>query len=280
MWTIYQQVQRAVDYIESHLGEEVTAEDAARAAAMSVRSLHQYFPALTGYRIGEYVRKRRLSEAADELLDAEVTILDIALSWGYQTHESFTRAFRREYGVPPRGFRAQVDRGHRLRAIDLVGEVTMGVLKRTLEEMDVVYFDGFQPEPEHAAARAMREWLDAHAAEIGPYRTFGHNIDLEGRLSHDPHNEGYRMMVTVPGDMEFDDAPHGILGAGTFVVTGIEGSFADDPSGRWVAEGWERMNRMLDHEGIVVPPSPRWFEELLEPTSPDRTRFDLYLEVT
>lgn len=280
MWTIYEQVQRAVDHIEDNLVPGVTAEQAAEVAAMSVRSLHQYFPVLTGFRVGEYQRKRRLSDAAEELLATDATVLDIALSVGYETHESFTRAFHKEYGLPPREFRARATLpGVRLEPIDLVGEVKMGVLTRKLSDMQVVRFDGYRPDPEESARAAMRGWLRVHADDIGPHRVFGHNIDREGNLSYDPHNEGYRLLVTVPPDLEIHDAPRGTIAAGTFVVTGIEGSFTDDPSGSWVGEGWQRMNTMLEHEGLEIPPSPSWFEELLEPTIPGRTRFDLYLEV-
>ena len=279
MRTIYEQVQVAVDHLEARLGGEVTAGDAAHAAAMSVRSLHQYFPALTGYRVGEYLRRRRLSEAADALLDTAATVLSIALGSGYETHESFTRAFSKEYGVPPQDFRSRNRRGRRFGRIDLVGEVKMGVLTRTLARMDVVHFDGFRPEPEHEAEQKMRSWLEEHEEEVGPHRVFGHNIDRDGHLSHEPENEGYRVMVTIPSGLDVHDTEKGEIPSGTFVVTAIEGSLADDPTGSWIMAGWQRMNTMIENEDIEVPPKPRWFEEWLEPTEPGKTRMDLHLEV-
>ena len=279
MRTIYEQVQQAVDHIEAHLGSDVTVADAADAAAMSVRSFHQYFPALTGYRFGEYLRKRRLSDAADALVDTDATVLSIALGSGYETHESFTRAFRKEYGIPPQIYRSRKPSGTQFRRIDLVGEVRMGVLTRTLASTDVVYFDGFRPDPEHQAEDQMRTWLAEHADQVGPHRIFGHNIDREGNVSHEPENEGYRVLVTIPHALEVTDASRGEIPGGTFVVTGIEGSFADDPTGSWVMEGWQRMNTMIEQEGIEVPPTPRWFEEWLEPAEPGTTRMDLYLEI-
>ena len=78
MLTIYEQIQQAVDLVEETLSSDVTAKTAARTAGMSLRSFHQYFPALTGYRFGEYVRRRRLSVAAHALRNGEASILAIA----------------------------------------------------------------------------------------------------------------------------------------------------------------------------------------------------------
>ena len=93
MLTIYEQIQEAVDLIEAKLSEGVSARQAARSAAMSLRSFHRYFPALTGYRFGEYVRRRRLSVAMTDLATGDASILTVAIGSGYDSHEAFTRAF-------------------------------------------------------------------------------------------------------------------------------------------------------------------------------------------
>ena len=79
MLTIYEQIQESIDFIEANLFAGVTSDTAASSACMSVRSFHRYFPALTGYRFGEYVRKRRLSEAMGILMRSEDSVLEIAL---------------------------------------------------------------------------------------------------------------------------------------------------------------------------------------------------------
>ena len=68
MLTIYEQIQLSVDFVERNLSNSISAGAAARSAGMSLRSFHRYFAALTGYRFGEYVRKRRLSEALERLI--------------------------------------------------------------------------------------------------------------------------------------------------------------------------------------------------------------------
>lgn len=282
MLTIYQQIQEAVDLVEADIAKTVTASEAAQSAAMSLRSFHQYFPALTGYRFGEYVRKRRLSLAASDLADGEDSILSIALRWGYDSHEAFTRAFKREFGDTPSQCRADGLSSPSVYEIDLVGEVMMGVLTKTLPRMNVVCFDGFKPEPEAAALQQMEAWVQRHPEATGSHRTFGHNIDAEGRLAHEPDNYGYRVMVTVPESAVpfIDDTHLDTIEAGTFVVTGIEGSFEEDPSGSWITAGWQRLGEMTARSGMDAHPSHRWFEEFLEPVKPGNSRFDLYLEVS
>ena len=281
MLTIYEQIQQAVDLIEEDLSRDVTARIAARTAGMSLRSFHQYFPALTGYRFGEYLRKRRLTAAADALRAEEASILMIAVDYGYDSHEAFSRAFKSEFGVTPHEFRNNEMSAMRVRAIDLVGEVNMGVLTKSLPEMKVAVFDGFRPDPEWTALAKMEAWLEHHGEAIGPHRVFGHNIDTDGNLAFEAANFGYRVMVTVPEmALPFDDETTvATIEAGRFVVTGIEGSFEEDPSGSWITAGWQRLTEMVKRNELEAHPSRRWFEEMLEPVEPGNTRFDLYLEL-
>ncbi|MCP4305973.1 MAG: helix-turn-helix transcriptional regulator [bacterium] len=281
MLTIYEQVQDAIDLTEANLTEGVTAREAARSAGMSLRTFHRYFPALTGYRFGEYLRRRRLSIAMDDLAVSGTSILAIALRSGYDSHEAFSRAFKKEFGMTPSQYRAEGPLARRVGEVDLVGEVMMGVLTKSLPKMTVVYFDGFKPEPEDSATREMEAWVERHPEAAGSHRVFGHNIDADGRLAHEPDNYGYRVMVTVPEQvLPFDDDTQvASIEAGTFVVTGIEGSFEDDPSGSWITEGWNRLDEMVKRNDLEIHPSHRWFEEVLEPTQPGNMRFDLYAEL-
>ena len=281
MLTIYEQIQRAVDFAEGNLFVGASSAEAAEVACMSVSSFLRYFPALTGYSFGEYVRKRRLSEAVDMLATTDNAVLGVALHVGYESHEAFTRAFKRELGVAPRNVRTGALSVKRTPRLNLIGEMMMGVLIKNLPEMRVACFDGFRPEPESSAHQQMNAWLAEHPRVAGSHRCFGHNIDAAGNLAHEPENEGYRVMVTLPDDAPLpgSDTTVATIGAGVFVVTGVEGSFEEDPSGSWITEGWRRLDVMVKRQGLRLHPSHRWFEELLDPVVPGRTRFDLYAEL-
>ena len=94
-------IQRAIDYTEAHLTDEIDYEAAAREAASSVFRFQRLFSMLCGYTLGDYIRMRRLSLAADELQRTGGKIIDIALKYGYDTPESFSRAFTRFHGITP-----------------------------------------------------------------------------------------------------------------------------------------------------------------------------------
>lgn len=96
---------RALDYMETHLRENIGVEEAAQAAFLSPFYLQKGFKILTGYTVGEYLRCRRLYCAGLELVSGEERVIDLALRYGYDTPESFAKAFRRFHGCSPRQVR-------------------------------------------------------------------------------------------------------------------------------------------------------------------------------
>lgn len=94
-------IQGAVDFIEEHILEPINYEDAADFVHFSPYHFHRMFSVLTGMTIGEYIRNRRLSIAGEELTHSDTKIIDIALKYGYDTPENFTKAFVRFHGVAP-----------------------------------------------------------------------------------------------------------------------------------------------------------------------------------
>jgi AraC family transcriptional regulator len=101
-----QGMQSAIDYMETHLLEPVGFDDVAKAAGSSTFHFMRMFNMLTGFTAGEYIRNRRLTLAGQELALSNVKIVDTALKYGYETHESFTKAFQRFHGVSPSSARA------------------------------------------------------------------------------------------------------------------------------------------------------------------------------
>ncbi|WP_027624519.1 AraC family transcriptional regulator [Clostridium lundense] len=98
-------LEQAIIFIENNLYEPITACNVAHAVSYSYYHFHRYFHAMMGETIGEYIRSRRLTEAAKLLLYSEKKILDIAVSLHFQSHEAFTRAFKNRYDVTPKQYR-------------------------------------------------------------------------------------------------------------------------------------------------------------------------------
>jgi AraC family transcriptional regulator len=100
----------AVDYLEAQLGEKVDLDEAARCCGLSRWHFMRVFQAASGLAVGEYVRLRRLSCAAEELA-AGRAVLETALAWGYESQAAFTRAFSRAFAVPPAAYARKVRGG-------------------------------------------------------------------------------------------------------------------------------------------------------------------------
>lgn len=90
-----------IEYIEEHLLDELSMPTIADATGCLEGDLQRTFYALTGISIVEYVRRRRLSLAAYELQKGGVSVLDVALKYGYTSPDSFTRAFKQMHGITP-----------------------------------------------------------------------------------------------------------------------------------------------------------------------------------
>lgn len=94
-------LQKAVDYIEDHLLEDIRYEDIAAESFSSSYHFQRVFSILCGFTIGEYIRNRRLSLAGAELAGGEIKVIDAALKYGYESPDSFAKAFQKFHGVLP-----------------------------------------------------------------------------------------------------------------------------------------------------------------------------------
>jgi AraC family transcriptional regulator len=100
-------IQVAVDYIEENLDETIRVESIATQVGFSQFHFHRIFAGAVGESISSYQRRRRLSRAARELKDSTTAIMEIALKAGFNSQESFTRAFKTLFGCSPGHYRKQ-----------------------------------------------------------------------------------------------------------------------------------------------------------------------------
>ena len=138
-------MQKAIDYIEANLTEEIDYEKVAAESFSSSYHFQRVFSILCGYTLGEYIRLRRLSLAGAELANGKDKVIDIALKYGYDSPDSFTKAFQKFHGITPSQARAD---GNMLKSfsrlsikISLEGGSTMNY---RIEEKDEMILTGYK----------------------------------------------------------------------------------------------------------------------------------------
>ncbi len=96
-----QALNDAIDYIEKHLTEKIQCEEVAKEVHLSSFHFQRAFTMLSGMTIQTYIRNRKLSLAGEELMSSGVRVTDVALKYGYESVESFSKAFQRYHGIAP-----------------------------------------------------------------------------------------------------------------------------------------------------------------------------------
>ena len=136
-----QGIQKAIDYIEENIAEKIDYEEVAKRAYSSSFHFQRVFGIMCGFTLGEYIRRRRLTLAANELLSKNRKVIDVAFKYGYETPESFSRAFYKFHGVMP----SQVKNGCSLKSfsrlsvrLDLIGGIEMNYKIQEIPEKILV----------------------------------------------------------------------------------------------------------------------------------------------
>jgi AraC family transcriptional regulator len=140
-----QRLNSAISYIEDNLMAEIDYDEVARKAMCSSYHFQRMFSFITGVPISEYIRRRRLTLAAFELQSSNIKIIDLAFKYGYDSPNSFTRAFQNLHGVTPTSAR---DKGVQLKAypcmsfhISIKGDVEMNYRVEQKEAFSVFGVD-------------------------------------------------------------------------------------------------------------------------------------------
>jgi len=98
-------ISKAIEYIETHITEDLTTSDIAKEVCISSFYFQKGFSMLCGFTVAEYIRQRRLTLAGSELVSTDNKIIDIAIKYGYDSPDSFTKAFTRFHGSTPTAVR-------------------------------------------------------------------------------------------------------------------------------------------------------------------------------
>lgn len=224
-------IQRAIDYVEEHLTDKISYDEVAKKAYASSFHFQRVFGMICGFTLGDYIRFRRLSLAGRELAETSAKVIDVALKYGYDTPESFSRAFTKFHGVSP----IQAKNGAMIKSfsrlsvkLTLSGGKTMDYRIETKEAFDlVVKKKHFPKNTELTAAEISGFWAecnkDGTVEKIVHYandKIFGRNIvgvsfEYEGNDSEFPYGIGasYNGMSISDSDLSVVRIP-----AHTYIV--------------------------------------------------------------
>lgn len=269
----YERIQKSIDYIEANLENEIDLNKACGEAYMSLSNYYRMFFALVGYTVKEYVRHRRISHAAEELLLSKITIIDLAVKYGFESQDSFSRAFKRITGFLPGQFRKskKIFSFERMDIMDKYFEIQdkkllkkypdIKVLKE-LEPLKVAYCNYFGEDPEINAFNIMKEWIGKSGLNIVDQnlRIYGYNNPNPS--SPDQKEYGYEVCVTI-GDAsikETDMVKTKILEGGLYAVTGVKRNNED--IGMEIALAWKRFQDWLKDSKYAYG-GHQWLEEHL-----------------
>ncbi|MCL2406808.1 MAG: helix-turn-helix domain-containing protein [Defluviitaleaceae bacterium] len=131
---------RIIDYLEEHMEHEIDINRAARHAGYSLWEFQRFFSFLTNTTVGVYIRKRKLSLAAVDILETGEKIIDIALKYGYESPAAFSRAFSQMFGMSPSSAR---DDGANLMLYPKLSP------EKIFEERRVVFMDNMDKYSKH-----------------------------------------------------------------------------------------------------------------------------------
>jgi len=151
-------------HIETHLEDDLGLDMLAERAGFSAYHFHRIFREIIGEPVKEYIRRLRIERGAYRLKISEETILQIALDAGFKTHESFTRAFERRFGITPSEFRTNFLRVSRERKLQ--------VEPQYLADYKLMDRSGLLPNlstAAHVRLEHVRPIIVAFVRHVGPY---------------------------------------------------------------------------------------------------------------
>ncbi|WFD10912.1 AraC family transcriptional regulator [Tepidibacter hydrothermalis] len=257
--------ERAIIYIENHLGEDINVSDVAKEAGYSYYHLTRIFQSLLGENIGNYIQKRRLSNGAKQLLYSDKKIISIALENGFDSPEAFSRAFKAVYRVSPKEYRnnrLEVFIGNKKEiSMDLLKHITTSItVQPEIKYIDDIYVAGIHGVSSindiYSLWQRFEDVVDIIPNKHHSKRTFGICEQLQ-----ETHTLNYDMDFSEVIGMEvtcYDNLPDGIVAktipAGKYAVFTHRGLLSEILKtyeyiwGTWVLITKEVLDERADFE--------------------------------
>lgn len=299
----YERIQKSIDFIEERLCEELSPEECANQAFMSVSGYYRMFFSIVGMTVKEYIRNRRLTCAYSDL-ENNSNVLDVAIKYGFNSADGFSRAFQKQFGILPSKVKGNSSRPEslmleRINIMDVLFENNELIEKypdikviKELEPMKVACFSYYGKNPEDHAYESLKTWFRENEISLhdSPYRLFGYNNPdpQEGQQEY-----AYEYCITISDELYnmLEDVPSGLfeqtypkvyrklLPGGKYAVMSVRPE--GNELGEEIAAAWPRLVNWLNESKYMWGTS-QYLEEHLG-FSPEDNHIggvDLYISIT
>lgn len=207
-------VQSAIEFMEQHITEDISAEDVANHVHISSFYFQKGFSMLCGYSVTEYIRNRRLALAGGDLTTTDIKIIDVAIKYGYNSPDSFTKAFTRFHGVSPTMARKDNVMIKTFAPLKLEISLKGGYLmnyKIVDKESFTVLAVSKKFDYENCKQEIPRFWQEHYAKGNGKYICGMFGINIDEKMGHDSFEyliaDLYDPKVEIPNGFETRTIP-------------------------------------------------------------------------
>ncbi|STX37460.1 AraC family transcriptional regulator [Legionella feeleii] len=262
------QLKRVIEFIGKHLDEKLTLNQLSDIACFSKYHFHRLFTAYTGLSLQQYVRWLRLKRAAHQLIvNKDKSIIEIAINAGFESHESFTRAFKQACHLNPSEFRAQSSWQvweQQPYCLPKQGEMTMHVSIKNMaaRRLGVLEHRG-DPQKVGDSVNRLINWAKAQTINLKPKAGEAFGFAYDDPQTTPAAEFRFDLGITVPEQLKLEgEVIEKRLPAGRYAVAAHKGSrntIGDTVYGLyrdWLPESGEELGNLpcifcyynFDHE--------------------------------
>lgn len=178
-----EKINRVIDYVEEHITEDIPCAALARLSTLSEYEFRRIFSFIIGVPVAEYIRKRRLALAAEELKSGSDTVSNIGTKYGYNSASAFTRAFKDTFGVTPNDAKSEdvklsIYLKPRLE-FSLKGGDRLEYTEKTLGDFFIVGVSGISPITDTVCCESVWKKYEKYAGNSMPDKIYAAYINGE-----------------------------------------------------------------------------------------------------
>ncbi|OCH97850.1 AraC family transcriptional regulator [Legionella jamestowniensis] len=203
------QLEKVIEYVGKHLDDKLTLAQLSEIACFSKYHFHRIFTVYTGVSLQQYIRWLRLKRAAHQLIvDKNKPIIEIAINAGFESHESFTRAFKQSSGMTPTEFRLQSSwqvwekPPYRL---PQQGNLTMNVVIKTMKERRLAVLEHRgAPQKVGESVNRLVNWAKSQAMNLKPKAGEAFAFAYDDPKTTPPSEFRLDLCITVPEQIKLE----------------------------------------------------------------------------